>query len=88
MDDIVLKLHKRFYCLPRNMILKIYKVRFERLRMLMRKGMPEDVRLIIKKKVQHEEYISFIHLPGTGRSTYARKRRAKRLGVLCHKCAN
>ena len=53
----------------------------------MRKGMPEDVRLIIEKKVQHEEYISFIHLPGTGRSTYTRKRRAKRLGVLCHKCA-
>ena len=53
----------------------------------MRKGMPEDVRLIIEKKVQHEEYISFIHLPGTGRNTYARKRRAKRLGVLCHKCA-
>ena len=53
----------------------------------MRKGIPEDVRMIIEGKVRFDEYLPYFHLPGTGRSSYAKKRRAKRLGAVCHKCA-
>ncbi|KAH1082135.1 hypothetical protein J1N35_021896 [Gossypium stocksii] len=51
MDNVVSKLHKQFYCLPRNMIVKLYKVRCERLRMLMHKGMPTNIQVIIEGKV-------------------------------------
>ncbi|KAB2059616.1 hypothetical protein ES319_A11G317900v1 [Gossypium barbadense] len=87
MDNAIFRLQRRFYCLPTNMIIKLYKIRCERLRMLMRKGMPEDVQMIIERNVRFHEFYSFFHLLGTGRSSYAKKRRVKRLGALCHKCA-
>ncbi|TYJ12068.1 hypothetical protein E1A91_A11G323000v1 [Gossypium mustelinum] len=49
MDNAIFRLQRRFYCLPTNMIIKLYKIRCERLRMLMRKGMPEDVQMIIER---------------------------------------
>ena len=55
----------------------------------MHKGIPEDVRWIIEAKVRlaGESPKSFIsHMPGTGKSSYAKKRRAKQLKV-CYKCA-
>ncbi|XP_073061835.1 uncharacterized protein [Primulina eburnea] len=55
---------KYFPSVSENVLRKIYAGRCERLRLLMQKGIPEDIR----------------------KSTYAKKRRAKRLGV-CHKCA-
>lgn len=89
MDDILMSLKNRFPSLPQNALLKIYKARSERLRMLMHKGIPEDLRWLIEAKVRlsGEFSNSFnTYLPGLGKSTYAKKRRAKRLKV-CYKCA-
>ena len=55
----------------------------------MHKGIPEDIRWIIEAKVRvaGESSNSFVsHMPGMGKSSFAKKRRAKRLKV-CHKCA-
>jgi len=55
----------------------------------MNHGIPEHIRWLIKAKVRLSgEYSnSFIsHMLGTGKSTFAKKCRAKRLKV-CHKCA-
>jgi hypothetical protein len=55
----------------------------------MNHGIPEDIRWLIEAKVRlsGESSNSFIsYMPGTGKSTFAKKRRAKRLKV-CHRCA-
>jgi len=55
----------------------------------MNHGIPEDIRWLIEAKVRllGESFNSFIlYMPGTGKSTFAKKRRAKRLKV-CHRCA-
>jgi len=55
----------------------------------MNHGIPEDIRWLIEAKVRlsGESSNSFIsHMPGTGKSTFAKKRRAKQLKV-CHRCA-
>lgn len=83
------KIQKRFPILPNNALLKIYRSRIERLRLLMHKGIPEDIRWIIEAKVRlgNEFSNSFTrYLSGYGKSTYAKKRRAKQMRV-CHKCA-
>ena len=89
MDDILLKLRKYFPSLSQNALTKIYKVRCERLRLLMHKDIPEDIRWIIETKVRlaGESSNSFTsYMPGLGKSSYSKRRRAKRLQV-CHKCA-
>jgi Viral nucleic acid binding len=89
MDITLSKIKKRFPSLPQNDIMKIYRARCERLRMLMHKGIPADIRWIIEAKVRFagESSNGFVsHMPGTGKSSFAKKRRAKRLKV-CHKCA-
>ena len=55
----------------------------------MRLGLPEDIRWLIEAKVRlagefQDSYNRF--MPGMGRSSYSKKRRAKRMRV-CHKCA-
>ena len=87
LDKILERLQKRFPPFPKNILLKLYRVRFERLRMLMHKRIPEDIRWLIEGKVRENEYLPIVHLPGTGKSSYAKKRRAKRIGSDCHKCA-
>ena len=70
-------------------LMKVSKAHLEQMRLLMIKGIPNDISWIIKARVQlaGESSDSFIsHLPGLGRSTYAKKRRAKRMCV-CYKCA-
>ena len=55
----------------------------------MHKDIPEDVRWIIEAKVRlaGESSNSFAsYMPGLGKSSYSKRRRAKRLQV-CHKCA-
>ena len=69
--------------------MKVYKARLERMRLLMINGIPNDIRWVIEARVRlagesSDPFIS--HLPGFGRSTYAKKRRAKQMGV-CYKCA-
>ena len=89
MDTTLEKLKKYFPALPQNAITKIYRVRCERLRLLINHGIPEDIRWLIEAKVRlsNESFNSFIsHMLGTGKSTFAKKRRAKRLKV-CHRCA-
>ena len=89
MDTTLEKLKKYFPALPQNAITKIYRARCARLKLLMNHGIPEDIRLLIEAKVRlsAESSNSFIsHRPGTGKSTFAKKRRAKRLKV-CHRCA-
>ena len=83
------RLKNRFPTLPMNVLKKIYQRRFETLKVLTRLGLPEDVRWIIEAKVRlagelHNSYIK--RLPGMGKSSFAKKRRAKKMGV-CYKCA-
>ena len=57
--------------------------------MLMYMGIPEDVRWIIEAKVRLAgEFVKpFVkQMPGTGRSTFAKKRRADNMKV-CYRCA-
>jgi hypothetical protein len=89
MDTTLEKLKKYFPALLQNVITKIYRARCARLRYLMNHGIPEDIRWLIEAKVRlsGESSNSFIsYMPGTGKSTFAKKRRAKRLKV-CHRCA-
>jgi hypothetical protein len=56
----------------------------------MNHGIPEDIRWLIEAKVRlsGESSNSFIsYMPGTGKSTFAKKRCAKRLKV-CHRCTS
>ncbi|KAL3577715.1 hypothetical protein D5086_019219 [Populus alba] len=89
MDTTLEKLKRYFPALPPHAINKIYRARCARLRLLMNHGIPEDIRWLIEAKVQlsGESSNSFIsHMPGTGKSTFAKKCRAKRLKVY-HRCA-
>jgi hypothetical protein len=89
MDTALEKLKKYFSTLPPNTIAKIYRVRCERLKLLMNHGIPQDIRWLIEAKVRllGESSNSFIsYMFGTGKNTFAKKRRAKRLKV-CHRCA-
>jgi hypothetical protein len=87
MDTTLEKLEKYFPALPPNTITRIYYARCARLRLLMNHGIPEDIRWLIEAKVRlsGESFNSFIsYMPGTGKNTFAKKRRAKRLKV-CHR---
>jgi glycosylphosphatidylinositol transamidase (GPIT) subunit GPI8 len=86
MDTTLEKLKKYFPTLPQNAITKIYHTRCERLRSLMNHGIPEDIRWLIEAKVRlsSESSNTFIsYMSRTGKSNFAKKRRAKRLKV-CH----
>ena len=89
MEEIQHKLHKHFPSLPQNALRKIYKARCERLRLLMINGIPSDIRWLIEAKVRlagefSGQFVSY--MPGFGKSTFAKKRRAKRLGLKCYNC--
>ncbi|KAH9782166.1 hypothetical protein KPL71_008774 [Citrus sinensis] len=89
-NEILAKLHKRFPSLPQNALLTIYKARSERMRSLMRNNIPADIRWLIEAKVRLAGELppKFIaYMPGCGKGNYARKRRARRISVACHKCA-
>ena len=89
MEEVLANLHKQFPSLPQNSLMKVYKARLERMRLLMIKGIPTDICWVIEARVRLAgEYSnsSNSYLPGFGRSTYAKKRRAKQMGV-CFKCA-
>ena len=88
MDLQLSKIRKYYPSLPMNYLKKIYDGRCERLKVLMRNSVPEDVRWLIEAKVRlaGETSPSFKHFPGLGKSSFAKKRRAKRVNG-CHKCA-
>ena len=71
------------------MLRKIDNCRLEKMKAFTHLGLLEDIRWLIEVKVRlagefQDSYNRFI--PGMGRSSYSKKRRAKRMGV-CHKCA-
>jgi len=50
--DTTLEILKKYFpILPQNAIAKIYHARCERLRLLMNRGIPEDIRWLIEAKV-------------------------------------
>jgi hypothetical protein len=79
MDTALEKLKNYFPALPQNAITKIYRARCARLRLLMNHEIPEDIHWLIKAEVQlsGESYSFISYMPGTGKSTFAKKRRAK-----------
>ncbi|KAL6497280.1 hypothetical protein OROGR_029209 [Orobanche gracilis] len=85
MDSMLSNLRKYYPSLP---VGRIYRVRLERLRVLMRNGIPEDIRWLIEAQVRlsGEFSNSFKYMSGTGKSSFAKKQRAKRL-CGCYKCA-
>ncbi|KAL6513520.1 hypothetical protein OROGR_021006 [Orobanche gracilis] len=87
MDSMLSNLRKYYSSLPLNIIKRIYRARLERLRVLMRNGIPEDIQWLIEAQVRlsGEFSNSFKYMSGTGKSSFAKKRRAKRLGG-CYKC--
>ena len=77
----------RFHSLPQNALKKIYKARCARLRLSMINVIPTDIRWLIEVKVQltiefSNLFVSYI--PRFSKSTFAERRRAKRLGSKCH----
>ena len=89
-NEILAKLHNRFPSLSQNALLTIYKVRSGRMRLLMKNNIPADIHWLIEAKVRlagelPPKFIS--HMFGCGKGTYARKRRARKISVACHKCA-
>ncbi|TXG57866.1 hypothetical protein EZV62_015695 [Acer yangbiense] len=89
MEDILNNLKNDFPLLPPKALMTIYEARFERLRMLMHKSIPVELRWLIEAKIRlaGEFSVSFIaFMPGLGKSSFAKKRKAKRLHA-CYKCA-
>lgn len=89
MDVVVSSLSKRFPFFVKSDLVKIYHARCERLRLLMIKGIPADLRWLIEAKVRIGGEFRNSMVPrfaGLGKSTYSKKRRAKRMNV-CRKCA-
>ena len=89
MEASLATLKNQFPTLPQDVVKKIYKCRLERMKTLTCLGLPEHIRWIVEAKVRlgGELNDSFIkRLPGLGRSSYSKKRRAKRMRI-CHKCA-
>ena len=89
-NEILVKLHNRFPSFPQNALLTIYKTRSERMWLLMRNNIPADIHWLIQAKVwlAGELPPKFIaYMPGCGKGNYARKRRARRISIACHKCA-
>ncbi|KAH9705544.1 hypothetical protein KPL70_011915 [Citrus sinensis] len=87
---ILVKLHKRFPSLSQNALFTIYKAQSEHMRLLMRNNIPADIHWLIEAKVRLAGELppKFIaYMPGCGKENYARKRRARRISVACHKCA-
>ena len=89
MEASLATLKNQFHTLPLDILKKIYKCRLERMKTLTCLGLSEHVRWIIEAKVRlgGELNDSFIkRLPSLRRSSFSKKRRAKRMRV-CHKCA-
>ncbi|CAA0843001.1 Unknown protein, partial [Striga hermonthica] len=88
MDLALSNIRKYYSFVPVNIIKRIYRSRIERLRVLMINDIPGDIRWLIEAKVRlsGEFPNSYKYMPGMGKSTFAKKRRAKRLGG-CYKCA-
>jgi len=53
--DTTLEILKKYFpILPQNAIAKIYHARCERLRLLMNRGIPEDIRWLMKQRSDYQ----------------------------------
>ncbi|KAL6492724.1 hypothetical protein OROGR_033130 [Orobanche gracilis] len=89
MEKALKNIEKQFPYLSKNAILRIYGARAERMRLFMLYDIPHDIRFTIEAKVRiaGESFdLPTRFLPGLGKSSYAKKRRAKKMYV-CYKCA-
>ena len=89
MDEKIAKLKKRFPSFPVNSLIKIDHARWNRLKMLMIKGMLEYVLWLIETKVRLSGEFSdlnFSIFTWFRKKLLCKKRRVKRLQV-CYKCA-
>ena len=77
MEEIQANLCKYFSSLPQNTLTKIYRMRAERMRLLMIHGIHVDVRWMVEVRVRlsgesTDSYISY--KPGLEKRIYAQKR--------------
>ncbi|KAL6550280.1 hypothetical protein OROMI_020768 [Orobanche minor] len=89
MEKTLKNIENQFPYLSKKEILKIYKCRAERMRLFMKYNIPHDIRFIIEAKVRitgESSEMPTKFLSGLGKSSYAKKRRAKKMAV-CYKCA-
>jgi len=89
MENALENIKRTYLNLPRDVLRLIYRYRLERSRFLIKSRLPRDIQEIIEAKIHlaSELSSSFVkYLPGMGKSSYSKKRRAKRMKV-CHKCA-
>ncbi|KAL6514825.1 hypothetical protein OROGR_020404 [Orobanche gracilis] len=89
MEKALKNIEKQFPYLSKNAILRIYGARAEQMRLFMLHDIPHDIRFTIEAKVRiaGESFdLPTRFLPGLGKSSYAKKRRAKKMYV-CYKCA-
>ena len=52
MEEVLANLHKQFPSLPQNSLIKVYKARLERMRLLTIHGIPNDIRWVIEAQVR------------------------------------
>ncbi|KAL6514895.1 hypothetical protein OROGR_020474 [Orobanche gracilis] len=89
MEKALKNIEKQFPYLSKNAILRIYGARAERMRLFMLYDIPHDIRFTIEAKARiagESIDLPTRFLPGLGKSSYAKKRRAKKMYV-CYKCA-
>ena len=84
MEECLAKHRNKFPTLPQDVLKEIYNYRLERMKTFKRLGFPEDIRWIIEAKVRlvgelHKSFVKY--MPGMRKSSYSKKRRAKRMRV-------
>ncbi|KAL6567956.1 hypothetical protein OROGR_001624 [Orobanche gracilis] len=88
MEKALKNIEKQFPYLSKNAIFRIYGALAERMRLFILYDIPHDIRFIIEANVRiaGESFeLPTRFLSGLGKSSYAKKRRAKKMYV-CYKC--
>jgi len=89
MENALENLKRTYPNMPRDVLKLIYRYHLERSRVLIKSRLPRDLQEIIVARVHLVSELPSLfvkHLPGMEKSSYSKKRRAKRIKV-CHKCA-
>ena len=88
MEEAIKNLKRQFPTSPLDILKKIHRERTERWVVLRNTCLSKDICRIVEAKVRQEGELPklFPKMPRMGRSSYSKKRRAKRMNV-CFKCA-
>lgn len=88
MEEVLKNLKEQFPTIPRDVLRNIYRERTDRWVVLRNTCLPKEICQIVEAKVRQEGELPkpLPKMPGMGRSSYSKKRRAKRMNV-CYKCA-